>query len=107
MSKKEREICQLEKDFKKFFCCRSDPLSNHDNDDITYQRPGLKTSVKNDIFWPEIGSGFAYPHQEFPGVPPQAKRQNNFSKLNFKGLFKPHLSEIYISYVAFIFSFFI
>ena len=46
-------------------------------------------SVKNDIFWPEIGSGMgenqaAHPHQEFPGVPPQAKRQNNLSKLNFK-----------------------
>ena len=33
--------------------------------------PGLKTGVKNFIFWSEIGSGFrepaAHPHHEFPG----------------------------------------
>ena len=32
-------------------------------------------SVKDVIFWSEIGSGFgepqvAHPHQEFPGIPP-------------------------------------
>ena len=31
-----------------------------------FQRPGLKTGVKNDIFWSEIGSGFG----ESAGTPP-------------------------------------
>ena len=34
---------------------------------------GLKTGVKNDIFWSKIGdleNRAAQPHQEFPGVPP-------------------------------------
>ena len=38
---------------------------------------GLKTGLKNDNFWSEIGLGFrepggAQPHQEFPGVSPRA-----------------------------------
>ena len=49
-----------------FFCWRS----NLSNEDIIPQRPGLKTDVKNFIFWSEIGSGFvepaAHPHHEFP-----------------------------------------
>ena len=48
--------------------------SNLSNDDIISKRPGLKTGVKNDIFWSEIGSGFGEldgtPHEEFPGEPP-------------------------------------
>ena len=40
------------------FCCCSN-LSN--NNGIIFQRPGLKTGVKNDIFWSEIGSGFGEP----------------------------------------------
>ena len=47
--------------------------SNLSNDDIIIKRPGLKTGVKNVIFWSEIGSGFGEPggtpHEEFPGVP--------------------------------------
>ena len=40
---------------------------------------GLKTGLKNDNFWSEIGLGFrepggAQPHQEFPGVSPRAFR---------------------------------
>ena len=35
---------------------------------------GLKTGVKNGIFWSEIGLGFgepaAHPYREFRGVPP-------------------------------------
>ena len=31
------------------------------NDDIISSKPGLKTGVKNDIFWSEIGSGFREP----------------------------------------------
>ena len=45
-----------------FFCC----YSNLSNDDINslrkdlkmgmeFKRPGLKTDMKNDIFWPKIG----------------------------------------------------
>ena len=40
--------------------------SNLNNDDITSYRPGLKTSVKNDIFWSELGSAFGY--TPTPGV---------------------------------------
>ena len=36
-----------------------------------FQRPGLKTGVKNDIFWSEIGSGFG----ESGGTPPPRIRQ--------------------------------
>ena len=59
MSKKEREICEFEMEFKKyFFCCRSN-LSNDDiiteipvlKTEIGFYRPGLKTGVKNDIIW--------------------------------------------------------
>ena len=42
--------------------------------------------------------GLKYPHQEFPGVPPREKRQNNFRWLNLKGL----LSMIYIYLVMFL-----
>ena len=56
------------------FCC----CSNLSNDDIISERPGLiigmdfrgaprlKTGMKNDIFWSEIGSGFG----ERGGTPP-------------------------------------
>ena len=39
------------------FCC----CSNLSNNGIIFQRPGLKTGVKNDIFWSQIGSGFGEP----------------------------------------------
>ena len=50
-------------------------LSNLSNGDIiSALRPSsLKTGVKNDIFWSEIGdleNRAAHPHQEFPGVLP-------------------------------------
>ena len=51
MSKKERETCELEMDFKKSLLLPSS-LSN---DDIISSRSGLKTRVKNDVFWSEIG----------------------------------------------------
>ena len=40
--------------------------ANLSNDAIIPLRPGLKTDVKNDIFWCEIGSGFGEPG----GTPP-------------------------------------
>ena len=57
-------------DLKNVFCL----LANlSDNDIISAKSSGLKTGVKNDVFWSEIGSGFeepgGTPHQEFPGVP--------------------------------------
>ena len=57
MSKKEREIWEFEMDFKKYFCYCS-YLVYLSNDDIISSRTGLKTGVKNDISWSEIGSGF-------------------------------------------------
>ena len=51
MSKKERETCELEMDFKKSLLLPSS-LSN---DDIISSRSGLKTRFKNDVFWSEIG----------------------------------------------------
>ena len=44
------------------FCC----CSNLSNNGIIFQRPGLKTGVKNDIFWSEIGSGFGEPGDRPP-----------------------------------------
>jgi len=62
MCKKERETCEFEMYFKKSLLF-SAVLSN---DEIISSRPGLKTGVKNDIFWSEIGSGFGEPG----GTPP-------------------------------------
>ena len=49
-------------------------LSNLSNGDISALRPSsLKTGVKNDIFWSEIGdleNRAAHPHQEFPRSTP-------------------------------------
>ena len=71
MSKKEKEICEFEWILRNIFCC----CFNLSNDDIISYRPGLKTAVKNNIFWSEIGPGFGEPggtpHQEFPEVPPR------------------------------------
>ena len=58
MSKKEREICELDL-FDEFVCLRSNPVRN-DNINST-ERPGLKTGAENWIFWSEIGSGFGEP----------------------------------------------
>ena len=41
MSKKERKIYEFEMDSKKCFCC----CSNLCNDDIIYQRPGLRIGI--------------------------------------------------------------
>ena len=57
--------------FEEFFGLRSN-LSN--DNIISAKRPGLKTGMENDSFWPEIVIGFGEPGgtppQEFPGVPP-------------------------------------
>ena len=63
-------------DFTRFCDTR---ISSVRNDDIFSQRLGLKTAVKNDIFWSEIGSEDlknqeAHSHQEFPGMPPPGRR---------------------------------
>jgi len=62
MSKKERETYEFEMNFKKIFI-----VAVLSNDDIISSRPclktgpGLKTGVKSDIFWSEIGSVFGEP----------------------------------------------
>ena len=48
--------------FRNLFCC----CSNLSCDEIISRRPGLRTGVKNDIFWSEIRSGFGVPG----GTPP-------------------------------------
>ena len=48
------EYANLKWILRNFFCA----CSNLSNDEIISQRPGLKTGVKNDNFWSEIGSGF-------------------------------------------------
>jgi len=58
MSKKERETCELEMDFKKSYDCYCSSLSN---DDTICSRSGLKTGVKNRA---------AHLHQEFPEIRP-------------------------------------
>ena len=89
INKKEREICKFDAKFKKCFCWRS----NRSIDDIIPWRTGLKTGVKNFIFWSEIGSGFrepaAHPHHEFPGrstplppPPPPGKYLNSYHPPN-------------------------
>ena len=53
MSKKEREICELDL-FDEFVCLPSNPVRN---DNInSAERPGLKTGAENCIFCSEIGS---------------------------------------------------
>ena len=77
MSEKEREICGFEMEFKKSFCCCSDQgnfLDARSENGYGFYRLGLKSGVKNDIIWSEMGSGLenqaAHLHQEIPGVPP-------------------------------------
>ena len=51
------EYANLKWVLRNLFCA----FSNLSNDEIISQRPGLKTGVKNDIFWSEIGSGCGEP----------------------------------------------
>ena len=53
--------------FRNLFCC----CSNLSCDEIISRRPGLRTGVKNDIFWSEIRSGFGEPG----GTPPTKNSQ--------------------------------
>lgn len=55
MSRKEGEICELEVDCGKSFCCCS---GQGDGDMISFWGPGLRTGVGGDIFWSGVGSGF-------------------------------------------------
>ena len=61
-------------------------LVNYTSKGFIKLTPGLKTGVKNDIFWSEIGSGFGEsggtpPHQEFLGVtPPPGWSHQNLEK---------------------------
>ena len=70
MNKNEVETLEFEINSKKF-CFRTN-LRRPENGFGSYWS-GLKTGVKNDIFWSKIGSGFGEPghtHQEFLGVQP-------------------------------------
>ena len=57
-------------DFKKSFCCNDDVIHvlSYVNMKccVLWPPPGLKTSMENDKFWSEIGSGFGKPG----GTPP-------------------------------------
>ena len=46
--------------------------SNLSNDGIISQRPGLKTEVKNNIFWPEMGLGFLGTSRHTPSRIPRS-----------------------------------
>ena len=82
-----------EMDFKNFFCWSS----NLSNDDIISQKPGLKTGMdfigqvtkwvgKIILFGLKQGQDLenraAYPHQEFPGVPPWEAISEKGKKIN-------------------------
>ena len=41
------------------FCCNDDIVSVISACCVLRPSPGLKTSVENDVFWSEIGSGFS------------------------------------------------
>ena len=64
--RKKEKYANSTQSLRNLFCWRS----NLSNDDIIPWRQGLKTGVKNFIFWSEIGSEFrepaAHPHHEFP-----------------------------------------
>ena len=66
MNEKGRLIYEFEVNFKKSFIWRS----NLDLDIFPW-RPGLKTGVKNAMFWSQTGEPAAHSHQKFPGVFPK------------------------------------
>ena len=88
MSKKEREICELDL-FDEFVCLRSNPVRN---DNInSAERPGLKTGAENCIFWSEIGSRFGEPGRHTPTKNSQEYPPGDSSALeNLKLLCRKH-----------------
>ena len=78
MNKKGRLICEFEVNFKESFISRS----NLDLD-IFSQRPGLKTGVKNAMFWSQSGEPAAHSRQKFPGVFPKANSASFSYKISF------------------------
>ena len=74
---------------KNLFCWRSDS----GNYDIIYQRPGLKTGVRKDIYRPEIGSGFGEPGGT---PPPRIPRSTSPGKRNLKGLFCQLSTDVHL-----------
>ena len=78
MNKKGRLIYEFEVNFKKSFIWRS----NLDLDIFPW-RPGLKTGVKNAMFWSQIGEPAAHSHQKFPGVFPKGNSAFFSYKISF------------------------
>ena len=78
MNKKGSLIYEFEVNFKKSFIWRSylDP-------DIFSWRPGLKTGVKNAMFWSQTGEPAAHSHQKFLGVFIKANSASFSYKISF------------------------
>ena len=102
MSKKEREMCDYEMDFKKSFFCY---FSNLSNDDKISWRPGLKTGMKSANFWSELGSGFgelgSTPPPGLPrNTPPGLRRSDPQPHRNISELTLSFLCGIWLIFVA-------
>ena len=78
MNKKERVICEVEVDFKKSFCWRS----NVSNDNIIsdparsengyglYEDRSVNRCGKNNFLIQDLENRVAHTHDEFPAIPP-------------------------------------
>ena len=89
MSKKEREMCDYEMDFKKSF---------FDDDKISW-RPGLKTGMKSANFWSELGSGFGELGSTPPPGLPRNTPQDFEEVIHNRTAISANL--LYLSYVVF------
>ena len=107
---------QLEKDFKKFFCCRSNPLSNHDNDDNLLEARSENECEKwHFLAWNRVRiwrTGRYTLTKNSQEYLPRQKDKITWVSLTLSFSFTLSLSFqrytfIYISYVAVILSFFI
>ena len=78
MNKKGSLIYEFEVNFKKSFIWHS-----YLDLDIFPWRPGLKTGVKNAMFWSQIGEPAAHSHQKFPGVFPKGNSAFFSYKISF------------------------
>ena len=75
--RKKEKYADSKWNLRNTFCCCSNQgnfLDARSENGYGFYGLGLKTGVKNDIIWSEIGPGLenraAHPHQGFPGVPP-------------------------------------
>ena len=75
--RKKEKYADSKWNLRNLFCCCSDQgnfLDARSENGYGFYRLGLKSGVKNDIIWSEMGSGLenqaAHLHQEIPRVPP-------------------------------------